>query len=198
MLTGDGNALRTLPRHVNKIPEGNAANADLSVPKANLWLCQSPAPCAGPGEGNLRVVEHVTNVHTGDQNGDTIEDGLGAYEFSVEYDNFVIQSVNPCDIVFGPGGAGASRGPVDELNSSSPANPDCTPDPDGVNNGTCSMSLILENVVHFGCVTNGQAPGPVRRLRPRVAQPDPASGSRERHLPRQRQRRPHGPEGQRL
>src|SRR5581483_1649974 len=106
----------------------------------------------------LRVVEHATNVHTGDQNDDVVEDGLGAYEFSVEYDNSVIQSVNPCDIVFGPTGAGSARGPVDELNASN--NPYCQPDPNALNNGTCSMSVIFENVIHFGCVTIGQTPGP--------------------------------------
>jgi hypothetical protein len=144
---------------IEKVPEGNANNTDPSIPAANLYLCIL-GPCSGPGEGDLRVVEHSINVYTGDQNGDTIEDGLGAYEFSVEYDNFVIQSVNPCDIVFGPGGAGSSRGPVDEVNASSPANPDCSPDPNAANNGTCAASLIFENVIRFGCVTSGQAPGP--------------------------------------
>ncbi len=146
------------PPSVHKVPEGNAANADAGVPKANLWLCAQPAPCAGPGEGSLHVVERAENVHTGDENADTVEDGLGAYEFTVEYDNFVIASVNPCDLVFGPGGAGSSRGPVDELDSSD--NPDCQPDPGALNNGSCVMSLILENLVHFGCVTGGQTPGP--------------------------------------
>ncbi|MBI5287548.1 MAG: hypothetical protein HY873_01105 [Chloroflexi bacterium] len=126
------------------------------MPKANLWLCAVPAPCNGPGEGSLRVVEHAFGVGTGDENADTVEDGLGAYEFTVEYDHFVIQSVNPCDLVFGPGGAGSSRGPVQELPSS--ANADC--DSPGSPNGSCAMSLILENLVHFGCVTGGQSPGP--------------------------------------
>jgi hypothetical protein len=159
---------------IAKLPEGNAANADLSVPKANLWLCQAPAACAGPGEGDLRVVEHAAAVFS-DYDADGIADagdpdiagtglantelGLGAYEFAVEYDNLVIQSLNPCDIVFGPGGAGASRGPVDEVNASSPANADCAPDP-GAGGGTCSMSFVLENLVRFGCVTAGQAQGP--------------------------------------
>ncbi|MBI5287545.1 MAG: hypothetical protein HY873_01090, partial [Chloroflexi bacterium] len=118
------------------MPEGNAANADASVPKANLWLCEQPAPCGGPGEGSLRIVERAENVHTGDENADTIEDGLGAYEFTVEYDHFVIASVNPCDLVFGPGGAGSSRGPVQEL--ASPANADC--DSPLSPTGSCAMS----------------------------------------------------------
>jgi hypothetical protein len=133
---------------VEKQPEGNANNADLSVPKANLWLCEAPAACAGPGEGALRVVERASNVL----------DGLGAYEFTVEYDNFVIESIDPCDLVFGPGGAGALRGPVDELGTSA-VNPDCSPDP-GAGGGTCAYSLVLENLVHFGCVTSGQTAGP--------------------------------------
>jgi hypothetical protein len=142
----------TSPPEVIKIPDGNPNNADLSVPAANLWICAAPAACGGPGEGELRVVERASGVL----------DGLGAYEFTVEYDPFVIQSVNPCDLVFGttsPPGAGAARGPVDELDSSS-ENPDCNGDPGGANNGTCALSLVLENLVHFGCVTNGQTPGP--------------------------------------
>jgi hypothetical protein len=139
---------------VVKIPEGNANNADQSIPAANLYLC-IVGPCAGPGEGNLLVTEHAFNVQTGDQNGDTIADGLGAYEFSVEYDNVVIQSVNPCDIVFSPGGAGAPRGNVQQLTTST----GCAPNP-AVINGTCTMSIVLENVIHFGCTTNGQVPGP--------------------------------------
>lgn len=143
---------------MEKVPEGNANNVNSTnpdLPLANLWLCVSPAPCSGPGEGSLHVTEKAAGVVT---NPSTL--GLGAYEFQVEYDNSVIQSVNPCDVVFSPGGAGAARGPVDQVDSSSPANPDCTPDPEAVNNGTCSMSLILENVIRFGCVTLGQTPGP--------------------------------------
>jgi hypothetical protein len=135
---------------VNKIPEGNANNVDLAVPAANLWICVT-GPCAGPGEGNLIVFEYATNVLTGDFNGDTVADGLGAYEFDIEYDNFVIQSVNPSDVVFNPGpiapypggadgildGEGAARAPA-----------------------SCGFSLVFENVVHFGCVTAGQVPGP--------------------------------------
>jgi hypothetical protein len=135
------------PLAIHKIPEGVGDNTDLSVPAANLWICEL-GPCDGPGEGALRVVEHATSV----------QDGLGAYEFTVEYDNFVISSVNSCDIVFGPGGAGSARGPVDELDTSA-VNDDCLPDP-GAGGGTCSYSHILENVIHFGCATVGQAPGP--------------------------------------
>jgi hypothetical protein len=127
----------------SKVPEGNANNVDLGVPAANLWLCTT-GPCAGPGEGDLKVMEHVDNVLT---NPATL--GLGAYEFNVEYDNLVIQSVNPQDIVFSttagvtfngaavPAGAGVARAPA-----------------------VCNFSLILENSVRFGCVTSGQVAGP--------------------------------------
>jgi hypothetical protein len=117
-----------------KVPDGNQSNADQTIPAANLWLCIN-GPCSGSGEGDLIVIEHAFNVHTGDQNNDTVEDGLGAYEFQVEYDNFVIQSINPSDIVFSPGGAGANRGPA-----------------------TCTFTLVLENAVRFGCVTTGPLP----------------------------------------
>lgn len=142
-----------------KIPEGNAHNVNPSIPAANLWLCLAPSPCSGAGEGNLRVVERASGVQTADQNGDSVPDGLGAYEFNVTYDNFVIQSINPCDIVFGPTGAGASRGPVDEVDGLN--NPDCSPDPGAASPGTCAPSFILENLVHFGCTTSGAAAGPV-------------------------------------
>jgi hypothetical protein len=119
---------------VIKVPEGNENNTDGTIPAANLWLCIL-GPCAGEGEGELVVIERASNVHTGDQNADTIEDGLGAYEFQVEYDNFVIQSLNPEDIVFSPGGAGAARGPA-----------------------ICNFSLIQENRIRFGCTTSGPLP----------------------------------------
>jgi len=118
------------------VPEGAGSNVDLNVPKANLFLCYT-GPCAGPGEGDLKVVEKVINVTTDDFDGNTVADGLGAYEFQVEYDNLVIQSVNPTDIVFSATGVGVARGPAD-----------------------CSMSLVLENLVRFGCVTKGQVAGP--------------------------------------
>jgi hypothetical protein len=140
--------------------------------------------CDGVGEGHLIVIERAFNVYS-DYDNDGVEDfqdpcictnfvdatpnngndtgsvapaetelGLGAYEFSVEYDNFVIQSVNPCDIVFGPGGDGSDRGPVEELPGMN--NPYC--DYGGSPNGTCAQSIILENIVHFGCVTFGVEP----------------------------------------
>ena len=166
------------------MPEGNATNANQSIPAANLYLCLGA--CAGPAEGNLLVVEHADNVrsdydrdgiadasdpcictdfgpdgipNTADDSGQialpNTELGLGAYEFQVEYDNFVIQSVNPCDIVFSPGGQGAARGNVKQLTRSA----GCAPNPPTIN-GDCTMSLVLENVIRFGCVTLGQVQGP--------------------------------------
>ncbi len=135
---------------VIKIPEGNANNVDLDIPAANLWICVT-GPCAGPGEGNLIVFEYATSVTTGEFNGDTVADGLGAYEFLVEYDNFVIASVNPSDIVFNPGPItpfpGGADGVADgEGAARAPAN--------------CAFSITTENFVRFGCTTNGPAPGP--------------------------------------
>jgi hypothetical protein len=107
-------------------------------------------PCSGPGEGNLIVFEYAQNIATGDQNGDTVDDGLGAYEFSVEYDNFVIQSVNPQDAVFAPL---ASLSPY-------PGGADGVTDGEGAARApaSCAFSLVFENIVHFGCVTSGDAP----------------------------------------
>jgi hypothetical protein len=138
-----------------KVPEScvnmqDSINCDIDVPAANLWICET-GPCDGPGEGNLIVFEYARNIATGDQDADTNPDGLGAYEFSVEYDNFVIASVNPSDVVFSPpalvwpGGAdgildgeGVTRGPAE-----------------------CDFSIVTENIVHFGCVTTGRT----RRVR---------------------------------
>jgi hypothetical protein len=152
--------------------------------------------CDGEGEGNLLVFERAYNVFSDYDNDGTAdasdpcictnfvdgipnngndtgsvappntELGLGAYEFSVEYDNFVIESVNPCDIVFGDNaalmdGAGfiLGRGPVDEVDTAGDSgNPYCADDPDVANDGTCAYSLILENIIHFGCVTSGATP----------------------------------------
>lgn len=145
-------------------------NNNNSIPACNLFLC-NPNPlatpavtCSGPNEGDLRVVEFASGVVTDPANPVA---GLGAYEFQVEYDNFVIKSVNPCDIVFGDFpqisgvGAGRPRGPVDEL-ASSAINGDCNPEAGqpGTSNGTCTMSFVLENIIRFGCVTRGQIAGP--------------------------------------
>jgi hypothetical protein len=133
-LTADG-------RHNTYNPTAVAnGNTNAGGNECNLFICiPNGAPyadlttCAGPGEGDLVVLEQVINVNP----------GLGAYEFNVEFDNFVIGSVNPRDIVFDPavpgaGGAGATnRAPAD-----------------------CAFSINFENSIRFGCVTGGQVPGP--------------------------------------
>ena len=115
---------------------------------SNLFLCEV-GPCDGAGEGNLIVFEYALNVATGDQNSDTVADGLGAYEFSVEYDNFVISSVNPSDVVF-------TTGPINPY----PGGWDGVLDGEGASRGpaNCSFSVVTENIVHFGCVTTGPLP----------------------------------------
>ncbi len=137
---------------VVKVPEGNENNVDLAIPAANLWICVT-GPCSGPGEGNLIVFEYATNVTTGDFNGDSIIDGLGAYEFVVEYDNFVIASINPSDVVFNPGPINPHPGGADGVN-----------DGEGGNRApaTCSFTVVTENFIRFGCNTNGPTPpGPL-------------------------------------
>jgi hypothetical protein len=140
-----------------KIPEGCQAgapastNVDCDVPAANLFLCVAPAPCNGPGEGNLIVFEYARSVSTGDQNGDTVADGLGAYEFTAEYNNLVIQSVNPSDVVF----QNISPSPY-------PMGADLVLDGEGAARTppTC-QTIVQENRVIFGCTTAGAAPGPL-------------------------------------
>jgi hypothetical protein len=108
---------------------------------ANIWLCLpdtnvgNDPDCDGPGEGSLEVIEYIFNIQTGDQNGDTLPDGLGAYEFQIKFDHKVIAFVIPEDIIFSATGAGAARGPAD-----------------------CSFSLVGENDIRFGCVTTGDLP----------------------------------------
>jgi hypothetical protein len=144
---------------VVKIPESciapsNPNNCDPDIPAANLWLCVT-GPCSGAGEGNLYVYEYASSVSTQDQDGDTDQDGLGAYEFDVEYDNFVIQSLNPEDIVF--------RTPPGSV-APYPNGTDGVADGEGAARGpaNCSFSLVFENVIHFGCVTTGPTPdGPL-------------------------------------
>jgi hypothetical protein len=143
---------------VRKIPEGcqegapPSLNVDCDIPAANLFICLVGL-CDGPGEGNLIVFEYAQQVTTQDNDLDTDQDGLGAYEFDVEYDNFVIVSLNPQDIVFNPG-------PI----SPYPNGADLVADGEGAARApaTCGFSVILENIIHFGCVTTGPTPdGPL-------------------------------------
>jgi hypothetical protein len=129
------------------VPDGNGANTDTDAGLANLWVCLN-GPCAGAGEGRLRVTMEVVGLVT----------GLGGYSFSTAFDPDVVASLNPCDIVFGPAGAGASRGPVDEVNGSS--NADCAPDPGLPAPGSCTLTPILDGLTRFSCLTTGPSPGP--------------------------------------
>lgn len=132
---------------VRMTPEGNTANVIPNIPAANLWLCEA-ATCTGLGEGALRVVQQAFGI----------TEGLGAYELVMSFDATAISAINPCDIVFGEGGAGAQRGPVDEPDGST-ANADCA---DGGEDGagTCALTLPVEHLTVFGCATAGVVEGP--------------------------------------
>ena len=149
---GEGNLI-VFERAFNVYSDYDAdGTADVSDPE----ICTNFGPGGIPNDGN--------DSQCISPDSSNVELGLGAYEFSVEYDNFVIESVNPCDVVFGDNatladGVGANRGPVDEVDSSGGSgNPWCADDAGAINNGSCAMSIILENIVHFGCVTNGPTP----------------------------------------
>ena len=121
-------------------------------PSCNLFICQV-GPCAGAGEGDLIVIENVHNVSTTPANL-----GLGAYEFNVEFDSFVIASVNPQDIIFTYGcylngtPNTTSCGTAPATSGGYPAGGRGVPD--------CSMTILFESSVRFGCVTHGSAAGP--------------------------------------
>ena len=98
---------------VAKIPEGNAANADAVGAEGEPVALRRAGGLhrAGRGRPARRRAVRRNVVTRRPERRHASPDGLGAYEFSVEYDNFVIQSVNPCDIVFGPAGAGCGARP---------------------------------------------------------------------------------------
>jgi hypothetical protein len=103
---------------IEQRPEGNANNVSASRYAANLWICET-GPCDGPGEGELNVVLHASNVITQDGNSDGTPDGLGAYEYDynglIESNQMVLRLMEPAsfqNIVFSPGGAGEARGPA--------------------------------------------------------------------------------------
>jgi hypothetical protein len=96
-------------------------------------------------------MEHVDNALTS-----PAALGVGAYEFEVEYDHQVIASVNPVDVLFSFNNCSKTFG----YNFSSVEL--CVPDGAGIARqpSNCTFSLILENVIRFGCVTTGQVAGP--------------------------------------
>jgi hypothetical protein len=135
-----------------------AGNANAAGNECNLFICLPDSPpyqregtndCSNEGEGDLVVLEQVTGVGNSAVSGDPSV-GLGAYEFEVEFDSLVIQSVNPADVVFAladttdptdnPAGAGVAREPAK----------------------ICSLTIFFENSVRFGCITKGITPdGPL-------------------------------------
>jgi hypothetical protein len=117
-------------------PSGTAGNntSGPNGPACNLFISTVP----GPNQGSLMVIEHVDGVTTAGGI------GIGAYEFQVEFDSFVIQSVNPTDIIF-TAGSTTSTPPFPALGRGLP---------------NCSMTIPAENSVRFGCVTLGQNQGP--------------------------------------
>jgi hypothetical protein len=135
-----------------KVPDGAGANVNRSVPAANLWLCNICG--TGPGEGSLVVHEVVSDVHTNPSNL-----GIGAYEFDVQFDQFVIQSVNPTDVIFSAGCVAPN--PVDDPTKCGVA-PLTSGGVPALQRGApnCSMTMVAENLVRFGCVTPGPNAGP--------------------------------------
>jgi hypothetical protein len=73
------------------------------------------------------------NPPVGDCNTDPGNDGLGAYEFQIKFDHKIF-NVTVTDAVFEAGGQGATRAPAD-----------------------CSFSVVTENYILFGCVSEGSA-----------------------------------------
>jgi hypothetical protein len=147
---------------------GNDGNSNAAGNECNLFICVTPnatTTCSGPGEGHLVVIEQVSNVHTTDYPDPTTGaydppdgDGLGAYEFNVEFDSFVLQSVNPSDIIFtsgcpNPADISVATGCYKDGGAGTfPAQGRGLP--------VCQFSIAFENSVRFACVTHGSADGP--------------------------------------
>jgi hypothetical protein len=68
--------------------------------------------CPGPGEGDLSVSVRGDNFAAGDTNGDGVDDGLGAFEFSFSPDSMALSVTGMRNVVFNTGGAGSTRGPA--------------------------------------------------------------------------------------
>ncbi len=140
-----GTTTPTPLRQLKSCDPGETATNVGPGPVCNLFICQAPAACAGPGEGDLIVIEHVDSVATVP---DTL--GLGAYEFNVEFDSAVIESLNPADIIFSAGSASAGVAPA--TSGGYPAGFRGVPD--------CSLTIPFENAVRFVCVTDSPNAGP--------------------------------------
>ncbi len=106
----------------------SADGPDVAGDPANLWLCTA-STCTGQGEGYIDISEWALNVGGDPQ-------GVGAFEFDVQYDNHVfIISINPTNWLYSTG-----RIPGDE----------------GI--GGCAATIITENDVRFGCVSKNPQP----------------------------------------
>ncbi len=108
--------------------------------QANLWLCDaSPPNCTGPGQGSITVSEIARNVANDPEDVDPMTgapepiDGLGAYEFNLEYDLSVLQ----IPVITDAGFLGSTGRTV-----------------------SCAPSIIGENIIHWACVSTGSMAGP--------------------------------------
>lgn len=147
-----GNPPPPIPR-VDVLPDGNANN--VGAGRANLWLCQdiswsgTGGDCDDPGEGEISIWLYASDVHTLDTNGNTTEDGVGAYEFAVEFDTAIFEGAFAIDVVFKPFAGipwpdGTDGVPDGEGGGRAPAN--------------CSVSFIDIGLFTFACITAGAMP----------------------------------------
>ncbi len=100
---------------------------------ANLWLCDAAPPaCTGPGQGSILISEIARNVANDPEDVDPMTgaveptDGLGAYEFNLEYDLSVLQ----IPVITDSGWLGSTGRSV-----------------------SCAPSIIGENIIHWACIS---------------------------------------------
>ena len=126
--------------------------------QVNLWLCKTGPDChvttptgAEIGKGALDIADMLyLRADTDSPNdSDTDPEGLAAYEFQVKYDHKVFDLV-----VSDAGDDGLDNDAdttVDELDESSIAG--------HRGNVNCTVTILTENWIMFGCVSSGQALG---------------------------------------
>ena len=126
---------------------------------ASLWLCKTGPDCFvrawpnGPfiGKGELKIAERIFLPPDVDSpnDSDTDPEGLAAYEFQVKYDHKTF------DLVVSDAGADGldndADTTVDEADESVIRGPR--------GNINCTMTIMTENWIMFGCVSSGQALG---------------------------------------
>lgn len=118
---------------VQKVPQGNANNVDLTDPNfplANLWLCSTN--CSGPGEGSLSFDEVA---FLSDPN-----DHLGAFEFQIKFDHKI----------FDINGDGAHSSWDIQVAKPPLGNDGRTWDQD-----TQCFDNVTENYINFACTSTG-------------------------------------------